>query len=180
MKSPGGTLPPVRVSDAERDRALRELRDAAADGRLSSDSFVRRLDDALRSPNRDDLAELVRDLPGRSRLGDALVRSVRAGSLALVRIRNAWQQPRLARVCLPRDISHAYWVGRNPESDLRFSNRTVSRAHARLNFGPDGWMLTDLGSTNGTRINGWVVNRPHVVRPGDQVSFGNQTVVITR
>jgi pSer/pThr/pTyr-binding forkhead associated (FHA) protein len=56
----------------------------------------------------------------------------------------------------------------------------VSRSHARLNFGPDGWVLTDLGSTNGTRVNGWVVNRPQVVRPGDRVSFGLQAVVITR
>jgi hypothetical protein len=48
-------LPPVRVFDAERERALRDLREAAVQGRLSSDSSVRRLDDALRSRNRDDL-----------------------------------------------------------------------------------------------------------------------------
>lgn len=180
MKSTGGTLPPVRVSDAEREQALRELRDAAAEGRLSSDSFVRRLDGALRSPNRDDLADLVRDLPGHSRLGDALVRRVRAASLVLVRIRNAWQQPRIARLALPRDVGRAYWVARNPGSDLRFSDPTVSRSHARLSFGPDGWVLADLGSTNGTRVNGWLVSRPQVVRPGDRVSFGRQTVVITR
>jgi hypothetical protein len=180
MRSSGGTLPPVRVSDAERERALRELREAAVQGRLSSDSFVRRLDDALRSRNRDDLADLVRDLPGHSRLEDMVVRRVRAMSLWLLRIRHAWQQPRLARLSLPTDRDRAYWLGRNPWSDLVFPNRTVSRSHARLNFGPDGWMLTDLGSTNGTRINGWIVTRPEVLRPGDRVSFGSQTVVITR
>jgi hypothetical protein len=180
MRSTGGTLPPVRVSDAERERALRELREAAVQGRLSSDSFVRRLDDALRSRNRDDLADLLRDLPGHSRLEDALMRRVRATSLWLLRVRHAWQQPRTTRLCLPTDGGRAYWLGRNPESDLVFSNRTVSRSHARLNLGADGWILTDLGSTNGTRVNGWIVTRPQVVRPGDRVSFGSQKVVITR
>jgi hypothetical protein len=180
MRSAGGTLPPVRVSDAERERALRELREAAVQGRLSNGSFVRRLDDALRSRNRDDLADLVRDLPGQSRLEDAVVRRVRALSGWLLRVRHAWQQPRLARLSHPTDGDRAYWLGRNPGSDLVFSNRTVSRSHARLNFGPEGWILTDLGSTNGTRVNGWIVTRPQVVRPGDRVSFGSQTVVITR
>ena len=180
MRSTGGTLPPVRVSDAERERAVRELREAAVQGRLSSDSFVRRLDDALRSRNRDDLEDLVRDLPGHSRPEDAVVRRVRAMSLWLLRVHHAWQQPRLARLSLPTDRDRAYWLGRNPWSDLAFSNRTVSRSHARLNFGPDGWVLTDLGSTNGTRVNGWMVNGSQVVRPGDRVSFGSQKVVITR
>jgi hypothetical protein len=180
MRNTGGTLPPVRVSDAERERALRELREAAVQGRLSSDSFLRRLDDALRSRNRDDLADLVRDLPGHSRLKDAVLRRVRATSLWLLQVRHAWQQPRTTRLCLPTDGDRAYWLGRNPESDLVFSNRTVSRSHARLNLGPDGWILTDLGSTNGTRVNGWIVSRPQVVRPGDRVSFGSQTVVLTR
>ena len=173
-------MPPFRVSDAERDDALRLLRDAAVQGRLTSDSFVRRLDEALRSRHRDDLAELVRDLPGHSPLQDAVLRRVRAMSLSLLRVRHAWQQPRLARLSLPTDGARAYWLGRNPGSDLVFSNRTVSRSHARLNLGPDGWILTDLGSTNGTRVNGWIVTRPHVVRPGDRVSFGSQTVVIAR
>ncbi len=180
MRTTGGTLPPVRVSDAERERALWELREAAVHGRLSSDSFVRRLDDALRSRNRDDLADLVRDLPGHSRLEEALLRHVRATSVWLLRVRQAWQQPRTARLRLPTGGDRAYWLGRNPESDLVLSDRTVSRSHARLNLGPDGWMLTDLGSTNGTRVNGWIVTRPQIVRPGDRVSFGSHTVVLTR
>jgi hypothetical protein len=114
MRSSGSTLPPVRVSDAERDQALRALRDAAVDGRLSNDSFARRLDLTLRSPSRDDLADLLRDLPRRSRVGDALLRRVRAASLFAVRLKGAWRQPRLARLPLPTDDSRAYWLGRAP------------------------------------------------------------------
>ncbi len=40
-------------------------------------------------------------------------------------------------------------------------------------------MLSDLGSTNGTRLNGWRVTKGVEVRPGDQVSFGTVTYVIT-
>jgi len=180
MRTSGSTLPPVRVSDAERDQALRALRDAAVEGRLPNDSFARRLDLALRSPSRDDLADLLRDLPRRARVGDGLLRQVRKASLFAARLRGAWRQPRLTRLNLPADGSRAYWLGRAPGSDLRLTHASVSRSHARLNAGPDGWVLTDLGSTNGTRVNGWIVSRPQVVRPGDVVTFGQQTVVVTR
>jgi pSer/pThr/pTyr-binding forkhead associated (FHA) protein len=35
------------------------------------------------------------------------------------------------------------------------------------------WLLVDLGSTNGTRLNGWRITRPVAVRPGDRVAFGS-------
>ena len=36
----------------------------------------------------------------------------------------------------------------------------------------DGWELADLGSTNGTRLNGWRLTAAAAVRPGDEVAFG--------
>jgi pSer/pThr/pTyr-binding forkhead associated (FHA) protein len=50
---------------------------------------------------------------------------------------------------------------------------TVSRRHATLERTQDGWLLTDLESTNGTRVNGWRVRGKVKVTPGDLVSFGN-------
>jgi pSer/pThr/pTyr-binding forkhead associated (FHA) protein len=50
---------------------------------------------------------------------------------------------------------------------------TVSRIHARLEQTPDGWLLKDLSSTNGTRVNGWKVRGQVGVRPGDVVRFGD-------
>ncbi len=49
---------------------------------------------------------------------------------------------------------------------------TVSRRHATLERTADGWLLTDLESTNGTRVNGWRVRGKVSVTPGDLVSFG--------
>ncbi len=47
-----------------------------------------------------------------------------------------------------------------------------------MDRGLRGWLLTDLGSTNGTRLNGWRVREPVPVRPGDRVSFGAVTFVL--
>jgi pSer/pThr/pTyr-binding forkhead associated (FHA) protein len=54
----------------------------------------------------------------------------------------------------------------------------VSRWHARLERAVGRWVLTDLGSTNGTRLNGWRVQHPVPVQPGDQLSFGSARFVV--
>ena len=53
----------VRASDAERDRAIGELRDRFAEGRLSQETFLVRIDAALNAKDRSDLSELFTDLP---------------------------------------------------------------------------------------------------------------------
>ncbi len=55
--------PAVRVCDADRDRVIAELRERVADGSLAHESFVFRVDAALRARYRGDLAEVVSDLP---------------------------------------------------------------------------------------------------------------------
>jgi pSer/pThr/pTyr-binding forkhead associated (FHA) protein len=61
---------------------------------------------------------------------------------------------------------------------MTLADETVSRWHASLQRAPDGWLLADLGSTNGTRLNGWRVSSPCSVRAGDLVTFGNVTFVL--
>jgi pSer/pThr/pTyr-binding forkhead associated (FHA) protein len=45
-------------------------------------------------------------------------------------------------------------VGRDPANDVVLRDQTVSRNHARLDRRPTGWTITDLGSLNGTTVNG--------------------------
>lgn len=70
-------------------------------------------------------------------------------------------------------------VGRTDESDLVVPHRNVSKKHAK--FVKDGtmWELQDIGSTNGTFVNGTKVTSPVLISPGDIVSFGDQAYVFT-
>ena len=80
----------------------------------------------------------------------------------------------------PRGGGDQFSIGRDASCDLAIADMTVSRLHARLERTPDGWLLSDLESTNGTRVNGWRVRGKIPVRAGDLVSFGSLEVVFER
>jgi pSer/pThr/pTyr-binding forkhead associated (FHA) protein len=56
----------------------------------------------------------------------------------------------------------------------------VSREHAALNFSKGGWVVEDLGSTNGTYVNDTRLTayRPHSLRNGDMVRLGQLTLFV--
>src|SRR3954454_16950587 len=62
-------------------------------------------------------------------------------------------------------------LGRSRRCDYVLQEPSVSRCHAMLLRAPAGWTLFDLGSTNGTRVNGWRVGRA-VLKEGDEVELG--------
>ncbi|WP_460070630.1 FHA domain-containing protein [Streptomyces sp. YKOK-I1] len=165
---------PARLSDAERDRALKVLRDGVAMGRLSHDTFIRRMELALAARRSDELVALTADLPKESRLSRVVFGSVEAVSGFTVRLRRAWQAERLPKLLLPHPgTEQALRIGRDPVNGLRLTHESVSRVHAELTRQGGMWVLRDLGSTNGTTVNGRRVIGAAVVREGDQVSFGN-------
>ncbi|MFI6597977.1 FHA domain-containing protein [Nonomuraea sp. NPDC050536] len=168
------THPHFRASDGERDRAIDELRDRAVEGRISHDTFVGRVDQALRAQNRYELDELVADFPERPTFRKRLTDVVAAVSDFTTKVQSAWRKPRLPRLALPDDNRLRYVVGRGSACDLVLSDLTVSRVHAELRREEEGsWLLVDLGSLNGTRLNGWRLVGPARVRSGDEVSFGD-------
>jgi FHA domain len=63
-------------------------------------------------------------------------------------------------------------IGRSSSCDLMLSDPTVSRRHARLICRGGKWVLQDLGSTNGTALNGRRVGRCEL-RPGDELLLGH-------
>lgn len=63
-------------------------------------------------------------------------------------------------------------VGRHPDCNLVLADPNVSRNHAELRPQGDRYAVVDLGSTNGTRVNGVRVDT-QVLQDGDEVSFGN-------
>ena len=63
MESKPAQKTPVRIGDAERDRAISELGDHFAAGRLTTEEFEQRVDQAIRARFNDDLEPLFVDLP---------------------------------------------------------------------------------------------------------------------
>jgi hypothetical protein len=68
-------------------------------------------------------------------------------------------------------------IGRSPDCELVLRDSRVSRRHARLTARNGVLVLTDLGSTNGTRVNGHRVSEV-VLGAGDRISIGESTLVI--
>jgi hypothetical protein len=62
-------------------------------------------------------------------------------------------------------------IGRGTDNDLVLESTDVSRHHARVECNGGQWQIVDLGSTNGTKVNGQPV-REMVLRPGDRIDFG--------
>ena len=67
-----------------------------------------------------------------------------------------------------------YKIGRDSKNDLIFENLSISRNHAQIGWGPDGaYYLEDLGSTNGTLVNGQKVGAdPHLLVENDRITIG--------
>lgn len=170
---------PARVSDAQRDRVLGALREGAVQGRLSHDTFVRRMELALAAHRPEELAALTADLRVERTWGQGLLKAVGGVSGFPGRLRMAWRSGKLPRLLLPAPGPHPLLIGRDPGNGLRLNHETVSRNHAELTVRGRVWLLRDLGSTNGTCVNGQRVVGLVPVREGDQVSFGTMTFRLT-
>ncbi|WP_030167938.1 DUF1707 and FHA domain-containing protein [Spirillospora albida] len=168
---------PVRASDGERDRVLRVLGDRVAEGRMSHETFERRVDQVLRARSRAELDDIVHDLPPAGRVVGRLTGLVATVSQVTARLEAAWRAPRLPRFTLPADGARIV-VGRAPGCQFLLTDLTVSRFHAELYRAEEGWMVTDLGSMNGTRVNGWRLTGPARVRAGDEIGFGEAAFIV--
>src|SRR5947199_6986579 len=75
-----------------------------------------------------------------------------------------------------RDLAIPVTIGREEGNLLRLNDERVSRYHAKVQFDNEDIILTDLDSTNGTRINGNPVQIRRL-RPGDRVGLGRSVLM---
>src|SRR5574341_2359651 len=68
-------------------------------------------------------------------------------------------------------------IGRAPGNDIRIDNLGVSRQHAALKFQDGRYLLEDLGSSNGTFVNGERVAGPRELADGDQITIVKHTIL---
>jgi len=61
--------------------------------------------------------------------------------------------------------------------DVSLQDRGISRPHAQIEQREEGFVLTDLGSANGTRVNGRVIEEPTILRDGDVIELGETTLL---
>jgi hypothetical protein len=64
-------------------------------------------------------------------------------------------------------------IGRSRDCDIVLEDSGISRRHAQLRPGPDGWEIEDLGSTNGVAVNGRPVHERQPLAPGDLIELGS-------
>ncbi len=72
------------------------------------------------------------------------------------------------------DAARTYVIGRDINADIPIEDSTASRRHCRLAWDSDGmWTVEDMGSANGTRINGDKLRDVHQLQDGDVLRIGN-------
>jgi GGDEF domain-containing protein len=68
-------------------------------------------------------------------------------------------------------------IGRAPNVEIKVEDDGISRAHARIRASTDKAWVEDLGSRNGTFVNGQKLAAPHELREGDKIQVGRGTVL---
>ena len=71
----------------------------------------------------------------------------------------------------PLDKAEAF-IGRDIGNDIVINDPEVSRRHARIYLQGNMYIIEDLGSTNGTTVNGQKMTGPYMLRAGEQITFG--------
>lgn len=78
------------------------------------------------------------------------------------------------------DILGPITIGRSPNSDICIDEPFVSAAHARLTLQGPALVLEDLDSTNGTMVNGHMIDQAITLRDGDEVQVGDAIMRVSR
>jgi FOG: FHA domain len=75
--------------------------------------------------------------------------------------------------------NESIYIGRHAQCGLVINDPEVSRRHIKMTQGKEGWLIDDLGSTNGTFVNGQRISR-QLVSPGDRIQLGQSILAIKR
>jgi hypothetical protein len=67
-------------------------------------------------------------------------------------------------------------IGRSRQSDIVIDDPNISRQHAEVRPRGGSWVISDLGSTNGTSLNGRRLDHPEVIQPGDEIEIGTSII----
>lgn len=161
MRELTGRSDDVRATAQARRSARVWLRRARRRGCISPDTLTHRLTVTDEARTAAELNAVVADLPPLT---------IRAWLRSLVTART--RSSAILTLTPPAENGDGpFVIGRGPFCDFRIPDATVSERHAVLTRAGGQWVVSDLGSRNGTRRNGWLVKEVVVVR-GDLVELG--------
>lgn len=69
-------------------------------------------------------------------------------------------------------------VGRAIDADLFLNHHDVARRHCRISRGGERWLVQDLGSRSGTKVNGNLIFKPSGIKPGDEICVGPTVLAV--
>jgi pSer/pThr/pTyr-binding forkhead associated (FHA) protein len=163
-----------------RQRLAGVLNSAFAEGLLSEQTHVHRLG-LLFGPSLVDPQQLIGDLTLRRRRQPPLAAARHAWRALTASLRDTTGFGRSSAapllLVLDRAEGERLILGRDPMCDVVVTDPTVSRRHAQLTFRDGVWVLQDLGSRNGTAVNGERVGRM-ALHSGDILALGAQPIHI--
>jgi pSer/pThr/pTyr-binding forkhead associated (FHA) protein len=70
-------------------------------------------------------------------------------------------------------------IGRKPHNTIQLTEQNVSRSHAKLTFRDDAWLVQDLASYNGVKVNGIPITQPTLLRESDLIQIGDYHLTLT-
>lgn len=112
------------------------------------------------------------------RTGIGLVSGQRRAGAGTFMLTVAQGPSELQGVTVP--VNAAVVIGRSPGADIVIGDDFVSGRHARVTPSGNDVVLEDLGSTNGTELNGQRLTGSQTLRPGDRIDIGAVRIVVDR
>jgi hypothetical protein len=75
-------------------------------------------------------------------------------------------------------LTGKFSIGRERDNDLYLDDKKLSRHHAVIEAAGKGWQVRDLGSTNGTGVNGQRISAPLMLKVGDVIELGDSRLTL--
>jgi len=154
-----------RGTERVRERAIGQLQRGYVCGSLGTQTFEYRVETALSCDAPSALRRLTSDL-----VAPSLLESARRWWAA-----NA--DPPSSGLLGVLASGSATIIGRSSSCDFVIAHGSISRRHAMLTRDGDRVIVTDLGSTNGTFVNGRWINQAEVL-PGDRLQLGQLDLLL--